>query len=389
MSSSSSDSSSDASSHASSVGLVPKNMRNRVIWQFFLALVAIVVLLIAIAAPRFGKTYHEIDVEFAYIGPVKPGAAVRISGMVLGKVNDVTFIGAGASKLGALPSSQANQPPVLVRVSVAIEDEAMPILTENAQFRVATFGVLGEHYVDIQPIAGGKLLHAGSVLRGVDMPRTDLLLAQASGVMGTIYDVMQTHGSDIAASLKTLQHLVRELDQLLIQYPPTTMAKEAEPLVRDLRNLSADIQKIVRGISAIIGDGKDLKRTIHHADRLFASLNPQETKELVNTLQNLLTQAENTMKSAQTSQYASVEKVDHLANNLEKTLVSLDGVAQKAHIMLDKVDQGQGAAGQLFQDEEIYGDLKYLVRTLRNNPWQLLMPQPTAEQTSDAPKAKP
>jgi phospholipid/cholesterol/gamma-HCH transport system substrate-binding protein len=40
--------------------------------------------------------------------------------------------------------------------------------------------------------------------------------------------------------------------------------------------------------------------------------------------------------------------------------------------MVDKMSRGEGTVGALLQDEEVYDDLKELIRDLKRHPWKLI-----------------
>src|SRR4051812_38256302 len=114
---------------------------------------------------------YRISVDFDFSGNLQSGAAVKISGIKVGKVEDVQFMG------GALDKESGRR--VQVRVIAFVENRAHDAIRQDAEFFVNPQGVLGEQYLEIQPGSFDKPpLAANSIVRGVDPPRTDLIVAR-------------------------------------------------------------------------------------------------------------------------------------------------------------------------------------------------------------------
>ena len=65
--------------------------------------------------------------------------------------------------------------------------------------------------------------------------------------------------------------------------------------------------------------------------------------------------------------------------SLKDALLRLDDIAARADTALadvnglvGKMKNGEGTVGQMLQDEEIYDDLKELIRDLKQHPWKLI-----------------
>ena len=121
--------------------------RNDVWVGLFVALGAVAVLFLALKAANllqwsFEKGY-TVTARFDNIGGLKPGAAVKSAGVVVGRVQAIDFDG---------ESFQA-------RVTLAIESRhAFP---KDSSLSILTSGLLGEQYVGIQPGADEQNLVAG------------------------------------------------------------------------------------------------------------------------------------------------------------------------------------------------------------------------------------
>ncbi len=89
------------------------------------------------------STSYEVSAKFDNIGGLKPGAAVRSAGVVVGRVKKIEFDG---------ESFQA-------KVTLALQSEhAFP---QDSSLKILTSGLLGEQYLDMSPGAEEKNLAMG------------------------------------------------------------------------------------------------------------------------------------------------------------------------------------------------------------------------------------
>ncbi len=121
--------------------------KNDVWVGLFVALGAVAVLFLALKAANllqwsFDKNY-QVSARFDNIGGLKPGAAVKSAGVVVGRVKSIDFDG---------ESFQA-------RVTLAIESRHQ--FPKYSSLSILTSGLLGEQYVGIVPGADEKNLAQG------------------------------------------------------------------------------------------------------------------------------------------------------------------------------------------------------------------------------------
>ena len=94
----------------------------------------------------FQSTY-QITAKFDDIGGLKPKAAVRSSGVVVGRVADITF----------------DDTTFQARVTLALEDRY--VFPKDSSLKILTSGLLGEQYIGIQAGGDENNLAAGDVVR--------------------------------------------------------------------------------------------------------------------------------------------------------------------------------------------------------------------------------
>lgn len=121
--------------------------KNDVWVGLFVLLGAVAILFLALKSANlltlnFSADY-EVSAKFDNIGGLKPGAAVKSAGVVVGRVKKIEFDG---------ESFQA-------KVTLALQSGlAFP---QDSSLKILTSGLLGEQYLDVSPGADEKNLVAG------------------------------------------------------------------------------------------------------------------------------------------------------------------------------------------------------------------------------------
>jgi phospholipid/cholesterol/gamma-HCH transport system substrate-binding protein len=121
--------------------------KNDVWVGLFVLLGALAVLFLALKSANLltlnFNTNYEVSAKFDNIGGLKPGAAVKSAGVVVGRVNKIEFDG---------ESFQA-------KVTLALQ--SAHVFPQDSSLKILTSGLLGEQYLDISPGADEKNLVQG------------------------------------------------------------------------------------------------------------------------------------------------------------------------------------------------------------------------------------
>ena len=138
------------------------------------ALALLAAFILVMGGISFEPTY-EVVVGFDNPGGLQSGAPVKIAGVKVGKVKRMRFNADDQSKDAAL-----------VYAHVAVEKRYHDKIRDNATFYITTQGVLGEQFLAVDPGSSDRpVLEDGSVVRGLDPPRLDRLIAES-------YDLLHT-----------------------------------------------------------------------------------------------------------------------------------------------------------------------------------------------------
>ncbi|OGW84461.1 MAG: hypothetical protein A3C35_02930 [Omnitrophica bacterium RIFCSPHIGHO2_02_FULL_46_11] len=135
----------------------------------------------------FKKT-TTVKARLTDVGGLKKGSSVSMSGMVVGKVADVSFVQNPQRSLGIIPEAEAavvsaaitNQ----IEVAMEIRSDVRSRIKTDSIPAVRTQGMLGDRYIDIPP--GSKeaeTLLEGEMLLGVAASDFDKTLTEAIQVL--------------------------------------------------------------------------------------------------------------------------------------------------------------------------------------------------------------
>lgn len=300
------------------------------------------------------RSGYRLYIDFDYSGNLQSGAAVKISGIKVGKIEDVQF---WAGKV-----DDETKRRVQVRVVAWVEDRAKDAIRTSAEFWINTQGVLGEQYLEIRPGSfDDPAMPAGKKVVGVNPPRTDLIVARLYEFLESITSLLREDKDVIRDFLKSGASVVRTLDGLL-----KTNEKEIGRLLVNVDALTREASQLLASIRAGVGDAKSLKGTLDNVEALSAAvrrdIDPllQKTKKALDGINNL------------TSIVGPTER-DKLVKTLDQIVVVGDKVqklATDSQALVADIRKGKGTAGALLVEQQVYDDVKEMVRDLKRNPWK-------------------
>jgi len=178
----------------------------------------------------------NVDVLYHFAGGVEVGSPVRVSGVKVGRVERIDFLGvaerAALAKETYVPS---------VKLNLSISKAAAEMLRDDSRFYVNMAGIIGERYVEITPgTADGKALVDKATVRGIDPPRIDQLLSQGYNVFGKVQEFMERNE-------KPLQEIVESMETLIVDVNKALKGSEKKKfmtLVDNLATITTDFRQI-------------------------------------------------------------------------------------------------------------------------------------------------
>lgn len=333
---------------------------------FLVGIALLVAFVLVLGDFSFGEGFH-FSVEFDNAGGLKPGADVAIAGLNVGTVQELRFL---KNEKATDPDAAA----VAVRAKIRVDESYADAIRTNSDFFITTRGVLGEPYIEIvtrdfdaQPI------QKDAILRGVDPPRMDLIVAKASELLTALTELLddpEIHAKDLLANTASL---MKNLDLFLIDNRGVL-----DETLGNVRDGSASAKNVLAGLDVAVGDGKELK-TIFGDTRAVAKnargITTRLDKDIDPLMDDVVASAgnlRNVAESADRIVAGNEAKINDTIGHINSSTAKLDRMSSDAQVVMANVSQGKGTVGALISDREIYDDLKEMLRVIKQRPWKIV-----------------
>jgi phospholipid/cholesterol/gamma-HCH transport system substrate-binding protein len=304
------------------------------------------------------RSGFTIAVDFEYIGSLQPGAPIKVSGIKVGKVKDVEFRG------GELDPALGKR--VQVRVTAWIEDRVRDSIRSDAEFFINTAGVLGEQYLEIvpgrdwdrPPIAAGEVIHDARVH---DPPRTDLVVARLYEVLDGVSSVLRDEKTSIKTLIANGASAVSEVNTILVENRAQLGA-----LITEAGGVAKEAKTTLAKVNTGLGDGRAVASLLASADGTLRAAQ-QTMTSLTPPASGLLTDAK------RVTGLVTEERVDRALAVADKAATAAGqagGLIDNVNGLVTDLRAGKGTAGALLARDELYSDIRELIRDLKRNPWK-------------------
>ncbi len=305
------------------------------------------------------RSGFNLYVDFDYVGSLQPGAPIKVSGIKVGKVAEVEFLG---GKLDPKTGKRTQ-----VRVTAWVEDRARESIRSDAEFFINTAGVLGEQYLEIVPgkdwtkpaIAADTIIDDDE--RVHDPPRTDLVVARLYEVLEGVSSVLRDERTSIKNLLKNGAEAVSEVNKLLVQN-----REQLGLLITEGALLAKEAKTTLAKVNHGLGDGRRVATLLADASTTLRTANTTMTT-LTPSAQALMTDA------TRVTGIITEQRLDRAINAADKAAIAAGqagGLIDNVNGLVTDLRAGKGTAGALLSRDELYSDLRELIRDLKRNPWK-------------------
>jgi phospholipid/cholesterol/gamma-HCH transport system substrate-binding protein len=295
---------------------------------------------------------------------LRVGAPVRLEGVDVGNVTDIAVVPHGLT-------------PVQVRMKVSTKYSQS--LRKDSVASMATAGVLGETFVDIDSRAAkGPIAQNGDVLPAKEQPDLQDVIRSSQG------------------TLQNVDVLVRRVDRIVgqIESGSGSIGKMIydESLYNKLNRSLNEVQSMVSSIS----QGKGSVGKLINSDELYNKANTSVDR--LNKIIDEIDQGQGTVgkflkdPTLYNNANATIEKANRLMADInsgkgalgkfasdEEFAKKLDNTVTKLSSIADKIDSGQGTAGKLLTDPAVFNntdqmlvETRSLIKAIRENPKRYL-----------------
>jgi phospholipid/cholesterol/gamma-HCH transport system substrate-binding protein len=297
---------------------------------------------------------YSLKVRFPNVAGLMSGSPVRVAGVEVGSVNDVSLVPGGAE------------------VTFTVLDDMKPLITDRSTAKIGSISLLGEGAVDIEPGPGGTPIPDWGYIRtGTPAPTIAELTEQAgagiSDVTAMLADLRAGKGT--IGKLLTDEAVYRDLDSLIsaadrvaknIAGGKGTLGKFAnDPKVYD--ELNASVANL-NSITTKLKNGEGSLGQLLNDPALAKSLNA--TSSNIENLTGKLNRGEGTA--------GKLLNDDALYQRMDSLTARLDTVLQN-------LNSGEGTAGLLLHDKRLYenmnqtvGEMRALIAEIKKDPKKYL-----------------
>jgi len=340
-----------------------------------LMLFAFVILLLGEKQQLFVR-HVRYQGRFNYVGGLVPGAPVWLNGVVVGSVEEVQ-----------LPSDPAEpEITVLFRVAARVANR----VRADSRLRIRTLGLLGDRYLELSS-GSPRLprLDTGGLVPSEEPTDIASVISRGGDAMTNV----QAMTSSLRRVLERVERGEGIVGQLTID-PESgrralrnlySLLDQTDGLVRDIRAGKGALGKLVvdpeleahfaQDLAGMARAGRRvaeiMARDLQQDDSLLAGLlrDPDGRKRLQDTLDRLGNAAAAvTAVGKEFTESDGALKVlledDAYARDFLEDLRSL---TKSMRSVVEKVDRGEGSAGQLVNDPQLYNDLENVVRGVQES----------------------
>jgi len=201
------------------------------------------------------------------------------------------------------------------------------------------------------------------VLVGVTPPRMDLVVARLYELLDGVTRLLREDKDAISDLVRAGAKTLKSIDGLLSENQ-----REVGKLVSGLERLTTESTELVRTLRAGIGQPERVRSILASLERTSLSVSRNIDGVISRTNRAL----DGVGAIAESIGPAEKQRIRRALDQLVKLGDQVYALTTEARSMVSQVSSGKGTAGALIAREELYQDLKEMVRDLKRNPWKFL-----------------
>jgi len=235
--------------------------------------------------PFLDQNYFYVTYNFA--GGIELGSHVRLSGIKVGKVEEIDFFAPMPNqqvsmKQAGSADSDSNLAQTPVRLKISVRKAALTGIRKNSRFFINLAGLIGERYIEITP---GSLdaaqLQPGETIAGMDPPRIDQLISQSFNLAGKIQELIENNKGDITRSIELLYKLSNNLNKTLERIDQSkVLSKDLAQLITNLMEMTNDLREVTKNTRTTEG-----QKTLKLLHNILWRLEPLDSERIKQFLQ--------------------------------------------------------------------------------------------------------
>jgi len=202
--------------------MAKKGLSNEIKTGFIVLICMAILIAFTVSIGKFaniGKQY-ELKVIFSRVAGVASDAPVRLSGVDIGKVEDVQLL-------------YTKEGDTKVLLTLVIDNSAK--LREGATAHVTTLGLMGEKYIELTPgEVAAAVIKPGTTINGKDPMQMEELI-----------DIGKEIAEEVKITLRDISGLTKHLDEVVLENKSDIKAimGNLERTTENLEEFSDDVKK--------------------------------------------------------------------------------------------------------------------------------------------------
>ncbi len=313
-----------------------------------------------------GGSGHVLHVDYETASDIKPGAPVKVAGVNAGKVQNVEYWG------GRKDPDVGRH--VIVRVTVSVDVAVGATLHQDARFYISTMGVLGEKYVEIDPGSPSKpSLASGAKVVGMPPLRMEILAQQLTKVAGVVTRILETNEGHLTGLLKHADETLVATRKTVVHADEVILENRdgIKNIVSGLNGTTTKVDKLVSAAHNGIGDGSTVKRSLHNVESLTGRLD-RESGPVLSDVKHTAANVKAFSGQLRKEPTAKVLFGEQGHQKIAGVITKADGAVADVKAMTGQVRDGKGSLGGVVNDNELFMDVKLMVKDLKRHPWKFI-----------------
>ena len=273
-----------------------------------------------------GGLFRSTSIIYTYMGDtgdLASGAPVRLNGIVVGKINNVTLSG-------------SNDPGRTIQVEMEIDNKFLSAIPDDSVAAIDAGNLLGTKYISVTKGHSPQHVQPRGELKSANTAEMTELFQQGNNALAALQDVAKKADvllGDVMSGKGTIGKLLVD----------PTMADKAVSLLDEAHKLLSALNSNKGTIPKWLND-EGLYNDVHG------------TLARLNDLMDGLQQGQGTL--------GKVLKDPSMYNDTQATINDLHKVVASIQKTVDGINAGQGTVGQLLKNDDIHNELQTSLREL-------------------------
>jgi phospholipid/cholesterol/gamma-HCH transport system substrate-binding protein len=330
-----------------------------------LLILAALIILMSGVNPLFRRSTDVFTYLPDSIAMTEGATPVRLNGILIGKVKKIELSG-------------STDPNRIVKLTLSIYDESLPLVPVDSQAKLGQQNMLGSRYVNIKKGKSSQTIQAGAEIPSADTAAIEDLFQQGSSTLSAMQGIMDR----VSKMLDEIDNGKGTIGALLVD---KTLYNRFVEIANDVKQLTGDLNATDSTMGHLIHDDvlyQDVRGSVAKVNDILDGLNAGQGSagkllkddKLYEDLRGAISDLRTTITKINSGD-GTVSKLLNSSEMHDKLI----GTMGKLDQVIDKINNGEGTVGRLLNDSSLYEgidgttrELNGLLKDFRANPKKFL-----------------